>query len=67
MNTYHIQRAWYLEPDNVLWDCQFADDSMVISGWIVSAYLLNKRNLITTVSIIHTILMCDKVRILKPL
>lgn len=39
---------------------------MAIAGCIVTAYLLNKCNLITTVSIIHTFLMCGHLRILKP-
>jgi len=67
MYPHHMHRAQYLETGYVLLECKFATDSMAIAGCIVTAYLLNKRNLITTVSIIHTFLMCGQVRILKPL
>ena len=66
MYPYHMYRARYLETGNVLLDCKFAADSMAIAGCIVTVYLLNTCNLTTTVSIIHTILMCGQVGILKP-
>jgi len=49
MYPYHMHRAQYLETGNVLLECKFATDSMEIAGCIVTAYLLNKRNLITKV------------------
>ena len=41
----------------------FASGSMAVASCIVTSCLLTKRNSITTVSIIHTTLMCGQVRI----
>jgi len=45
----------------------FARDSMAVSTCIVTPCLLMKLNSITTVSIIHTTLMCGQMRIPTPL
>jgi len=45
----------------------FASGSMAVASCIVTSCFLTKRNSITTVSIIHTTLMCGQMRIPMPL
>jgi len=51
----------------LLWGWNFASGSMAVASCIVTSGLLTKHNLIATVSIRHTTVMCGQMRITTPL
>ena len=65
MYPYYMQRVQHLRPGNFAERLEFC--SMAVASCIVTSCLLMKRNSITTVSIIHTTLMCGQMRIPMPL
>ena len=67
MYPYHVQRVQHFRPDDFAERLNFCKWLNGCRQLHLTSCLQTKRNLIATVSIIHTILMCGEMRIPTPL